>query len=71
MIEKLERVPEVGDVVELEDGTCLTVELMDKNHIERIRMVLPEKATEDQDENSSADNQEPVEETEDRLSSQE
>ncbi len=42
IIEKLERVPEVGDTVELDDGTVLTVVQMDKNHIERIRMELPE-----------------------------
>jgi CBS domain containing-hemolysin-like protein len=47
MIEKLERVPEVGDVVELDDGTRLTTEIMDKNHIERIRMVLPERNEEE------------------------
>ncbi len=71
MIEKLERVPEVGDVVELEDGTCLTVEVMDKNHIERIRMVLPEKDTEEQDENSAPDNPVSGEAAEDKMSEQE
>ena len=71
MIEKLERVPEVGDVVELEDGTGLTVEVMDKNHIERSRMVLPEKDTEEQDENSASDNQGSGEEAEDKMSEQE
>ena len=43
IIEKLERVPEVGDSVELDDGTVLTTVQMDKNHIEQIRMELPEK----------------------------
>jgi CBS domain containing-hemolysin-like protein len=59
MIEKLERVPEVGDIVELEDGTSLKTEVMDKNHIEQIRMVLPEKKDEEPDdetgEEASAD----------------
>ena len=50
IIEKLERVPEVGDTVELEDGTVLTTVQMDKNHIEQIRMELPEeKEEEDKD----------------------
>ena len=53
MIEKLERVPEVGDTVELDDGTRLTTVLMDKNHIERIRMELPE--IKETDENEDAD----------------
>ena len=51
IIEKLERVPEVGDSVELEDGTVLTTVNMDKNHIEQIRMELPEKKEEDDTEN--------------------
>ena len=49
MIEKLERVPEVGESVELDDGTRLTTVQMDKNHIERIRMELPEKTNEEDD----------------------
>ncbi|MCR4807304.1 MAG: CNNM domain-containing protein [Lachnospiraceae bacterium] len=47
IIEKLERVPEVGDTVELDDGTVLTTVQMDKNHIERIRMELPEPVAEE------------------------
>jgi CBS domain containing-hemolysin-like protein len=50
MIEKLERVPEVGDTVTLDDGTVLTTVLMDKNHIERIRMELPEPTVEEGEE---------------------
>ncbi|MCR5356130.1 MAG: CNNM domain-containing protein [Lachnospiraceae bacterium] len=50
MIEKLERVPEVGESVELDDGTRLTTVDMDKNHIERIRMELPEKEPENEEE---------------------
>ena len=71
MIEKLERVPEVGDVVELDDGTSLTAEVMDKNHIERIRMVLPEKEAEDSDESSASDSPSRNEETEDKTPAQE
>lgn len=50
MIEKLERVPEVGESVELDDGTRLTTVQMDKNHIEQIRMELPEKEPETEEE---------------------
>ena len=71
MIEKLERVPEVGDVVELDDGTSLTAEVMDKNHIERIRMVLPEKEAEDSDESGASDSPGRNEETEDKTPAQE
>ncbi len=52
MIEKLERVPEEGETVTLDDGTILTTVKMDKNHIERIRMELPEPKTGDGDEDS-------------------
>ena len=61
MIEKLERVPEVGETVELDDGTKLTTVQMDKNHIERIRMELPEDKDEeadDKEEEGSEDGQE-------------
>lgn len=53
IIEKLERVPEVGDRVELDDGTVLTTVHMDKNHIEQIRMELPEKKEEEDGETGS------------------
>ncbi|MBR6468980.1 MAG: DUF21 domain-containing protein [Lachnospiraceae bacterium] len=52
MIEKLERVPEVGESVELDDGTRLTTVQMDKNHIEQIRMELPEKEPETEEEST-------------------
>ncbi len=42
MIENLERLPEEGESVTLEDGTILTTTQMDKNHIEKIRLTLPE-----------------------------
>ncbi len=58
MIEKLERVPEVGESVELDDGTVLTTVQMDKNHIERIRMELPEKPSEGEEEVEGADTDE-------------
>ena len=60
IIEKLERVPEVGDTVELDDKTALTVVQMDKNHIERIKMVLPEPQP-DEGQDKIADNEETAE----------
>ena len=42
VIEKLEDIPEVGESVQLEDGTNLQVLEMDKNHIERVKLILPE-----------------------------
>ncbi len=59
IIEKLERVPEVGDTVELDDGTVLTVVQMDKNHIERIKMELPEPAPEKAQDGPDGDEEEP------------
>ena len=55
MIEKLERVPETGESVELDDGTKLTTVEMDKNHIEKIRMELPEPDVEEGDDEGSTD----------------
>ncbi|MCR5508045.1 MAG: hemolysin family protein [Lachnospiraceae bacterium] len=50
MIEKLDRVPETDESVLLDDGTKLTAILMDKNHIERIKMELPEMNEEETEE---------------------
>ena len=58
IIEKLERLPEVGDAVTLEDGTILETLEMDKNHIEKIKMTLPEETITEED----ADGSEQVEE---------
>ncbi len=58
IIEKLERVPEVGDSVELEDGTVLTTVNMDKNHIEQIRLELPEKKEDEGQEDDREDSDE-------------
>ena len=63
IIEKLERVPEVGDTVELDDKTALTVVQMDKNHIERIKMVLPEPQP-DEGQDNMPDNEETAEKQE-------
>jgi len=49
IIEKLGDIPEEGESVELEDGTKLTVVDMDKNHIDKVEMLLPEKSADDED----------------------
>lgn len=46
IIEKLDHIPETGESVTLENGTVLTVESMDKNHIETVNIVLPKEETE-------------------------
>ncbi len=53
IIEKLERLPEVGDKVELDDGTTLETLVMDKNHIEIIKMSLPDKIAGTESENDN------------------
>ena len=58
IIEKLERVPEVGETVELDDGTRLTTVEMDKNHIEQIRMELPEIKDEESEDDEDKDEEE-------------
>lgn len=42
IIEKLDRLPEAGESVELDDGTILQVMEMDKNRIDKVKMTLPE-----------------------------
>ena len=46
VIERLERLPEGGEVVTLDNGTVLETVEMDKNHIEKIKLTLPEPAVE-------------------------
>lgn len=41
VIDKLGRLPEVGDEIDLEDGTKLCVKSIVKNRIEDVRMILP------------------------------
>ncbi|MCR5788514.1 MAG: hemolysin family protein [Lachnospiraceae bacterium] len=43
IIEQLEKLPEVGEIVTLEDGTILETVEMEKNHIEKIKLTLPAK----------------------------
>lgn len=44
-IEHLDRLPEVGDEINLEDGIRMVVEKMDKNRLELVHLYLPEKET--------------------------
>lgn len=48
VIEHLGRFPEAGDEISTEDGTRLRVEKLNKNHIERIYVSLPENAEEEE-----------------------
>ena len=41
IIERLDKLPEEGETVELEDGTILTVKTVNQNRIEEVLMVLP------------------------------
>lgn len=42
-IEHLDRLPEAGDEINLEDGIRMVVEKMDKNRLELVHLYLPEK----------------------------
>ena len=50
--------PEVGETVELDDGTKLTTVEMDKNHLEQIRMELPEIKDEESEDDEDKDEEE-------------
>ena len=43
ILEKLERIPEDGDVVSLEDGTTLKVYAMEDHRVTKILLTLPEE----------------------------
>lgn len=47
VIEKLDHLPTVNESVQTEDGITITVERMDKNRIESVRLLLPEKPADD------------------------
>ncbi|MBR4277436.1 MAG: HlyC/CorC family transporter [Lachnospiraceae bacterium] len=49
MIEQLDRLPEDGESVLLEDGTKLTVRGLDQSRIEKIEIELPEPAVNEED----------------------
>jgi CBS domain containing-hemolysin-like protein len=51
-IEHLDRLPEVGDEIVLEDGIRMVVEKMDKNRLELVHVYLPETGTDAADDSS-------------------
>lgn len=54
IIEHLDRLPEDGEEVTLDDGTLLKVEGIDQNRIIKVLMTLPETQEESEDEESDA-----------------
>lgn len=52
IIEKLDKLPEEGEAVELEDGTVLTVQTVHQNRIEEVILKLPSSEENNSDENS-------------------
>lgn len=53
IIEKLDKLPSVGESVTLEDGTVLTVELFNQNRIEQVRLTIADKENNSEEENTS------------------
>ena len=49
IIEKLDRLPEDGEEVTLENGTTLKVQGIDQNRIVKVLMTLPEQEAEEED----------------------
>ena len=60
VIEQLEDFPKEGDSVTLPGGERITVIDMDKNHIDKVELLLPEKR-EEEDEDAKSDDRELVE----------
>ncbi len=56
IIEKLDHLPSESESVDTEDGIHLTVEKMDKNRIETVRLYLPEAAADPKENNASEEN---------------
>ena len=54
IIEKLDKLPEENETVELEDGTVLTVKTVNQNRIEEVLMKLPVAAETNSEENAEA-----------------
>ena len=55
MIEKLDRLPEDGESVRLDDGTKLTVRGIDQTRIEKVEIELPEPKTEETEESAATE----------------
>lgn len=58
IIEKLDKLPEEGEFVTLENGTVLTVKTVNQNRIEEVLMVLPTPETEAETEAAANDDTE-------------
>lgn len=50
VIEKLDHIPEPNEVVVLDDGTEIKVVSMEKNHIERVELLFPERKNDEENE---------------------
>lgn len=55
IIEYLDRLPEVGDQVTIENGITLVVEALDKNRIESVHVYLPEEIQADTEDGEKSD----------------
>lgn len=49
VIDRLKRLPEIGDEITLDDGTVIRVKTIEKNRIEDVRLILPEVNEEESD----------------------
>lgn len=56
IIQQLDSIPEEGQSVVLEDGTKLSVVDMDKNHIDKVELLLPEETANDEADEINEDN---------------
>lgn len=56
IIERLDRLPELGDEVTTEEGIRLVVDSLDKNRIERVHIYLPENWNEETEEEADETN---------------
>lgn len=55
IIELLDRLPDKGDTVTTDDGIILTVEEIEQNRVEKVRMLLPEEADLEEEEHTDAE----------------
>ncbi len=55
IIEHLDRLPEEGEEVRLEDGTSLKVMNIDQNRITQVQLILPESTTDEDTEDTDSD----------------
>ncbi|MCR5108851.1 MAG: hemolysin family protein [Lachnospiraceae bacterium] len=65
VIEKLEKIPEEGEAAVLEDGSLIEIISMDKNHIDKVRLTIPEHPEEKESDSSDDDRENEVREKND------